>query len=301
MRPAEKGYRLPEPLPDGLRAIGVEESGRAWLAVLPRLVAEVVERWQLEVGKPFLDASASLTLRAADQDGRPLVLKLQYPHREAEQEAAALRAWGGSGAVLLLAHDPDRHALLIERCRPGTPLYELDQDAALDVLIGLLPRLWRPAAAPFTSLAEEAAHWIETLPRLWEHAGRPFERELLDAALAVIGELASGQGEQVLLHQDLHTGNVLRAEREPWLVIDPKPLHGEREFGLAPIVRGAELGHSRKHVLHRLDRLSGELGLDRQRACGWAFVQTLAWSIDTVVWAEMIEVARWLRDAYRRA
>ena len=44
-----------------------------------------------------------------------------------------------------------------------------------------------------------------------------------------------------------------------------------------------------------------ELGLDRQRAGGWAFVQTLAWSIDTVVWAEMIEVARWLRDAYRRA
>jgi hypothetical protein len=124
MRPAEKSYQLPEPLPDGLRAIGVEESGRAWLAVLPRLVAEVVERWELRVGEPFLDASASLTLRAAGRDERPVVLKLQYPHREAEQEAAALGAWGGGGAVLLLAHDPDRHALLLERCRPGTPLYE---------------------------------------------------------------------------------------------------------------------------------------------------------------------------------
>jgi hypothetical protein len=24
------------------------------------------------------------------------------------------------------------------------------------------------------------------------------------------------------------------------------------------------------------------------------FVQTLAWSIDTVVWTEMVEIARWL-------
>jgi streptomycin 6-kinase len=299
MRPAEERYRLPEPLPDGLKAIGIEESGHAWLAVLPRLVAAVAEQWQLELGEPFLDASASLTLRAADRHGNPVVLKLQFPHREAEHEAAALMAWDGVGAVRLLAHDPDRHALLLERCRPGTPLYELDQDAALDVLVGLLPRLWRPAEAPFTSLAQEAAHWTKTLPRLWEQAGRPFERELIDAATAVVGELTASQGEQVLLHQDLHTGNVLRSDREPWLVIDPKPLHGEREFGLAPIVRGAELGHSRQHVLHRLDRLSGELGLDRQRACGWAFAQTLAWSIDTTVWKEMIEVACWLRDGYR--
>jgi streptomycin 6-kinase len=78
-----------------------------------------------------------------------------------------------------------------------------------------------------------------------------------------------------------------------------KPLRGEREFGLAPIVRGAELGHGRAHVLHRLDRLTGELGLARGRACGWTFVQTLAWSIDeAVVWTEMIEIARWLLDEW---
>ena len=123
MRPAEKSYRLPEPLPDGLRAIGVEESGRAWLAVLPRLVAEVVERWQLEVGEPFLDASASFTLRAADRDERPLVLKLQYPHREAEQEAAALRAWGGAlacaGVVMTLDQITKQAAVAI--VEPGHP------------------------------------------------------------------------------------------------------------------------------------------------------------------------------------
>jgi streptomycin 6-kinase len=290
---------LPDPLPDGLQAIGEGASGRAWLDLLPRLLHEIKERWQLRLGTVFPDAAASLTLRVHRADGEPVVLKLQYPHREAEQQAEALAEWDGNGAVRLLAHDPDRHALLLELCRPGRPLFELDQDTALDVLIELLPRLWQQSTQPFTSLADEAAHWATTLPEAWAHTGRPFEKRPLDDALETIAELATSQGEQVLLHQDLHTGNVLSATREPWLAIDPKPLLGEREFGLEPIIRGAELGHSRAHVLHRLNRLSSELRLDRQRACGWTFVQTLAWSIDeTEVWAEMIEIGRWLRDTW---
>ena len=69
-----------------------------------------------------------------------------------------------------------------------------------------------------------------------------------------------------------------RPTREPWLVIDPKPLAAEREFAVAPIVRSGELGHSKREVLYRLDRLCAELGLDRERACGWTIVQTIAWS-----------------------
>jgi streptomycin 6-kinase len=278
--------------------MGGDQARRSWLATLPRVLEEVAESWGLQVGEPFSSASASLTLSAVRADGCPAVLKLQFPHRESEHEAAALVEWDGDGAVRLLAHDPRRHALLLEVCRPGTPLFELEQDAALDVLIGLLPRLWRRTDRSFTPLADEAAHWADTLPRAWQRAGRPFAPGLLEAALAVMDELAPTQGEQVLLHQDLHAGNVLRAEREPWLVIDPKPLSGEREFGLAPIVRGAELGHGRERVRYRLDRLTGALGLDRDRTCGWAFVQTLAWSIEeTVVWPEMIEIAAWLLDA----
>ena len=70
----------------------------------------------------------------------------------------------------------------------------------------------------------------------------------------------------ILVSQDLHAGNVLSANREPWLLIDPKPLRADREFSLAPIIRSPELGHSRRQVLRRLDRLTGELGLDRERA-----------------------------------
>jgi streptomycin 6-kinase len=225
------------------------------------------------------------------------VLKIQWPHPESEHEAAALELWGGDGAVRLLAQDEERHALLIERCRPGTYLRELAPDAAVRVLIALLPRLWKPAGPPFRSLAEEAGSWAAHIRLEWDKAGRPFERELVDAAVAALEELAPTQGEQVLIHQDLHADNVLAAQREPWLVIDPKPLVGEREFGLAPIIRSFELGHSSGAVVERLDRLSSELGLDRDRARGWALGQTIAWSSGSEFHARHVETARWLLQA----
>jgi streptomycin 6-kinase len=270
---------------------------RAWLERVPALVEACAEQWRLDVGDPFPYAFTSIALACTRADGEPVVLKLQCPDRESEHEAAALGCWDGDGAVRLLDHDSSRHALLLERCLPGSTLAELPADEALDVLVALLPRLWRPAGAPFTPLADEAAWWAGYLPERWERAGCPFERRLLDAALDALDTLPSTQGEQVLLSQDLHADNVLRAEREPWLVIDPKPLVGERELGLAPVVRGAELGHSPEAVRARLDRLSGELGLDRERVRGWTIAQTLAWAFDgDAVRAGSVDVARWLLE-----
>jgi streptomycin 6-kinase len=287
---------MPLPHP-GLAWAKQSEAGRAWLARLPQLLEDCREHWSLVLEPPFPYAYASYAAPARGADGTDAVLKICFPHRESEHEAEALRVWGGSGAARLLAHDAERWALLIERCRPGTSLREAGAEAALDVLAHLLPRLWVPAGPPFRTLAEEAAWWAESLPQQWEEGGRPFERRLLDGALAALEELAPSQGEQVLLHQDLHASNVLRAEREPWLTIDPKPLVGEREFSLAPIVRSSELGHSDRAVRGRLDRLSAELGLDRERARGWAIAQTVAWSFDGEFLPAHGEVARWLLDA----
>jgi streptomycin 6-kinase len=273
------------------RLTWVEElpQGRAWLAELPRLLDECAEQWSLRLEGPIGNGFTSLVVAAGDA-----VLKLQFPHRESEHEAEALRVWDGEGAVRLLAHDPERHALLIERARPGTHLTEAAQEAALDVFVELLPRLWKPAAASFRPLADEAAWWIDYLPRSWEHVGRPFERAFLDKVIRTLRELSATQGEQVLLNQDLHADNVLSAEREPWLVIDPKPLAGEREFAVAPLVRGWELGHSKAATVRRFDRLTSELGLDRERAGGWAAGQAIAWGIDQPT---HVEVARWLLEA----
>jgi streptomycin 6-kinase len=273
------------------------EAGRAWLERLPQVTDECAAQWELELGPSFPYAYASLAAPARLPDGGEAVLKICFPHREGEHEGDALRLWAGKGAVRLLAQDRERWALLIERCRPGTSLREVDPDIALEVFADLLPRLGVPAAEPFRTLAAEAAWWTDSLEESWEGAGRPFERKLLDAALAALVELPSSQGEQVLLHQDLHADNVLRAEREPWLVIDPKPLVGEREFSLAPIVRSFELGHSERAIRYRLDRLTAELGLDRERARGWAVAQTVAWSFDGEFLPRHAETARWLLDA----
>jgi streptomycin 6-kinase len=265
-----------------------------WLQRVPNLLTQCCKEWGLRLDEPYVAGAAGYAVRAELADGTAGVLKLVYPHRESEHEADALAYWDGDGAVRLLARDDSRWAMLIERCEPGTRLSEIDPDAALDVLISLLPRLWRPAGPPFRPLADEAAWWVSYLPEQWEGAGRPFERRLLDAAIDALTSLSPTQGEHVLLHQDLHGENVLSAEREPWLVIDPKPLTGEREFGLASIVRSFEFRHSRREVLRRLDRLASELGLDRERARGWAIGQTIAWAFDSAYLPTHAQTARWL-------
>jgi streptomycin 6-kinase len=286
------------PAHPGLSWAAATEAGREWLQRLPRLVNECQEMWSLFLGDPFPYAYASLAMPARLPDGGEAVLKISLPDRESEYEAEALLHWNGHGAVRLLAHDSERRALLLERCRPGSHLRQLAPDAALDVIVGLLPRLWIPAGEPFRALADEADWWASYLPERWERARQPFEQELLEAALEAVSALVPTQGEAVLVNQDLHPDNILRAEREPWLAIDPKPLLGEREFGLAPVIRAYELGHSEQDVRHRLDRLATELGLERERARDWALAQTLAWAWENdEVLPLHIETARWLASA----
>jgi streptomycin 6-kinase len=283
------------PLHRGLAWLSATEAGAAWLGDLPRLVAECATRWSLDVGEPFTDANVSLVLAAQRVDGSPAVLKLQFPHRESEFEAAALARWGGRGAVRLLAHDPARRALLLERCRPGTPLSAAGPDEALAVLGGLVDRLSVAAGHRIGTLAEEADRWRDGLAARWARAGRPCPRPLVDAAAERLAALAPTQGAPVLVHQDLHSGNVLAARREPWLAIDPKPLAGEREFAVAPVVRDAALGHRPELVLRRLDALVDRLGLDGERARGWALAQAVAWGFDGDAPSRRnLEVAAWL-------
>ena len=206
----------------GLEWLRESQEGSAWLERLPLLLRECTDQWSLRVGEPYPYASASLAVPATLPDGAGAVLKMQFPDRESEFEAATLVRWDGDGAVRLLAHDAGRHALLLERCDPGTPLSELEQDDALDVMVALLPRLWKPVGGPLRSLVDEAAWWAGYLPATWERSGHPFERGLLEAVLDALEVLPRSQGEQVLVNQDLHADNVLRARREPWLVIGPK-------------------------------------------------------------------------------
>jgi streptomycin 6-kinase len=244
-------------------------------------------------------------LPAVLSNGDRAVLKLNFPEPESEREADALVLWDGSGAVRLLADDPTRRALLVERCAPGSTLWEVaDEDEANRIAAGVLRRLWRAPrrAHEFRLLADEAARWADELPREWAHLGQPFERELVAEAVAACRELGSDQGEQVVLHQDFHGGNVLWSDERGWLAIDPKPLVGEREFDAASLLRDRrwELRDpsAGRRVHRRLELLAEELGLDPERTRRWGIAHALAWGVSSQKLEEdMVACARWLAAA----
>jgi streptomycin 6-kinase len=209
------------------------------------------------------------------------VLKVQLPDdTESVHEAEALRFWDGRGAVRLLAHDPDSRALLIERCVPGTPLGTGYGDEALTIAARLMERVWRPPSSdvPWRRLQNEAERWLVELPERYKRRGRPFERRLLDAGLDAMRTLGPTQTDVVLCHQDLHGGNILRAEREPWLAIDAKPIVAERAYETVAIARDAR--PSLYDVRRRLDLLAELLGLDRERMRLWGAAKHLAWGLE---------------------
>ncbi len=258
--------------------------------------------WELRLGEPFENANVSLVVPVELPGGDDAVLKINLPEPESEREPDALACWDGRGAVRLLASNEGLRALLIERCIPGSQLWAVEDDEeATRIGAGVLRRLWRAPTAdhPFRMLADEAVRWAIELESDWEALGRPYEGRLVDEAVSACGELGPAQGEHVVLHQDFHGGNVLRAGREPWLAIDPKPLVGEREFDAASLLRdrrwllGSPGGAAR--IRRRLDQLASEAGLDRERTRRWGIAHALAWGVSgQKVEEDMIECARLL-------
>jgi len=181
----------------------------AWLTRLPAAIDELRRRWTLTLGEPWeVEASCSWVAPA---------------------ERAGLRFWNGDPTVRVIESDAALNAMLLERCEPGTTLRGLPESEQDVVIAGLLRRLWRRPREPpsFRPLSEMLAHWAdETLaaaPR-WADAG------LVRSGLRLFDELSAQAADDVLLATDLHAGNVLRAEREPWLAIDPKPFVGDRAY-----------------------------------------------------------------------
>ncbi|HEY7075854.1 MAG TPA: aminoglycoside phosphotransferase family protein [Solirubrobacteraceae bacterium] len=224
------------------------------------------------------------------------VLKINFPDEESEREADALAHWDGDGAVRLLGRDPQRRALLVERCRPGTQLWGIEEEAANHAAAATLRRLWRPPPPDrrFRTLTDAAREWAASLPARWERHGRPCDKRLIERAVAFLAEAADG--ESAVLHQDLHGGNILQAERG-WLAIDPKPLTGEPAFDLASLLRDRRPEASGGRIRRRLDLLTAETGVDRERAREWGIAHALAWGLEPDrVHPLHIACAQWLAE-----
>ena len=253
---------------------------------MPAFAEELADKWELELGRPFEHAHISLVVPAQRANGSSAVLKVNFPEAESEHEPEALACWDGAGAVRLLARDDERRALLVERCTPGMQLWEVDEPDANEIAADVLSLLWQaPPEGPFRPLAEEAARWAVELPLAWEAANRPFEQALLEGAVEFLRTAEPAPANAVLLHQDLHGGNILSSERG-WLAIDPKPLVGERAFDVASLLRDRrhELTGDRDaaaRVRARLDLFSNRLDVDRDRVRGWGIAHALAWGFES--------------------
>jgi streptomycin 6-kinase len=260
------------------------EAGKAWLDALPRIVEQLCRRWDLNIGPALEGGCVGFVVPAERGDGARAVLKISLVDEETRTEADALRLWDGDGAVRLLDADPGVGALLLERLEPGAALERHpDRDRAITIGCALLRRLWRPVPTdhPFPLVRDLAGTWAREIPERFERLGRPFEANLARDAAQFCGEFATSSEPIVLANRDYHLGNVLAARREPWLLIDPKPLAGEPAFDTGHFLRSLlSPGVDRTRVDALVHRLAAELGLRANAIRMWAFVR----SIEDALW-----------------
>ena len=246
--------------------------GTAWLDRLPRIITDLKRRWSLTLGPPFEEeASCSWVAPCVRQDGTPAVLKLGLPHMEAENEIDGLLFWNGNPTVFVLEADLELNAMLLERCEPGTTLREQPENEQDQVIAKLLKRLWRtlPEVHPFRSLSGMIAAWVKGS---MEQSDRWFDAELAREGLGIFEALLNDAPCDVLLATDLHAGNVLRAQREPWLVIDPKPFYGDPAYDATQhLLNCRERLHSKPNTT--ISRFADLLGVDPERVRLWTFAR----------------------------
>lgn len=246
---------------------------------LEQLAREVARRWGVEIGAPFALCNNSYVAPA----GRGAVLKIRSPEDdESLHEQDALAYWAGDGAVRLLCADRRRRALLLERACPGTDLSKLEDAAALAIAVDVARRLWRPADRPFGWIGDHVPRWLaDAAP------GSSAGRKLLSRAVKLYDRLEISRN--TLVHGDLHHHNILDASGR-YLAIDPKPMLGEPEFDVPPLLWNPL---SSTMTLERTERrleAFAAVGLDQARMRAWAVIRGAYLTVGDWVGEDAIEI-----------
>lgn len=261
------------------------ERGQAWLEALPSLLETCARRWSLSLFPPF-DLSYNYVAPARREDGSDVVLKIGVPNPELDSEIEALRIYDGRGVARLLDSDEELGALLLERLRPGTMLVTVkDDEAATEIAAGVMKQLWQPLPAEHNfPTVEKWARGMQRLRQEFNGGSGPFPEKIVATAEGLFAELLPSSAPPVLLHGDLHHYNILAAEREPWLALDPKGVAGEPAYEVGALLRNptpqiAQEPELSRLLLRRIDQLAQILELDRRRLIGWAVAQAVlsAW------------------------
>jgi streptomycin 6-kinase len=265
-----------------------------WDAAAAELVATMLDRWHLTAGGAFVGGEAASVLRVTTRDGRPAVLKVGYPHVEAMWEAVALESWGPRLAPAVLRQDPWTWSMLLEAVEPGIPLSRLELPA--DEVLTVAAELYRDV------LATEPAAGIPTLLDIVgdyvrdARARFPGQRgelahlgvlELVEHGLDLSEDLAANDGMSRMLHGDFNPGNILSAGEGGWRVIDPKPMLGDPEFELFPLIEQLGSPWTRADpataVAAQLELVARIAGVDPAKSARWALARaafTVSWYLD---------------------
>ncbi|MCX5213637.1 aminoglycoside phosphotransferase family protein [Kitasatospora sp. NBC_00240] len=248
--------------------------GAAWIAELPGIVAELTEHWECVPDGEATHGGVGLVVPVRRRAEGATVLKVSFPHPGNAHEPEASAAWGGRGAVLLHERDDQHFALLLERVRTSTLAAVADGDRVATVPGRVCRRLAVPAPPGLPRLRRQADLWEEQLRADSAHLAHALPHRVVDAAVATVRDLGRVQPD-LLVHGDLHARNILRADREPWLAVDPKGYAGD------PAYDGGTLLKSRAPALLEADDLRTAAGrildvfaeaaeLDRERVRRWA-------------------------------
>jgi len=278
-----------------IAAVEADTTGRhrVWASRLDAVVGDIARRWQLVIDAPYEPGGqTSWVAPAVDRDDCAVVVKVVHRHPEAEAEAAGLRHWRGAGAVRLVNSeliDEDTAALLLERCDPGTTLATLDEPAQDKVVARLLRRLWAVpvpvadaggdhSAPPFPTLVAMADLWIAGFDEAAAATPSGLDPGIVRAGLDLFRQLSRDTTTKTLLCTDLHAENILAAEREPWLVIDPKPHVGDPAYDVLQHMLNCRqrLTADPAGLAHRMADLAG---LDRERVEQCRFARTVQQSM----------------------
>jgi streptomycin 6-kinase len=253
-----------------------------WVDELPSTVRLLVEQWRLRPDGEPTHGQCSLVLPVRTSEGAAAVLKIGFPDEQSEHEHLVLQRWGGEGAVRLLSADPHHRGLLLERLG-ADDLRVVSEAQACGVVVDLYRRIHVPAMPQLRPLSFYIGRWTTELAALARNA--PIPRRLVEQAIALGTDLAADRTvADRVIHTDLHYANVLAGEREPWLVIDPKPVNGDPHYEIAPMLwnRWDEIaGDIRGGVRRRFWMLVDGAGFDEDRARGWVIVRM----VHNAMWA----------------
>lgn len=243
------------------------------------MFTEYIVKWNLrQDGEPIRTHSSRLL--PVRQNGVPAMLKIAQEPEE-KSGARLMVWWDGEGAARVLAHDKD--ALLLERAQNGHALADLARtgnsdadDRAIDILCATAARLHAPRSKALPDLTG-LQQWFASL---WP-AGQRYGGWLQESAAVAQALLAAPQ-EPVVLHGDIHHGNVLDFGARGWLAIDPKGLYGERGFDYANIFCNPdeEVALIAGWFERRVERVARIAALERRRLLQWI----LAWSGLSAAW-----------------